>query len=215
MSRSKPVSYDVVEGEDRFVLILRCVPLKGPVVDMEEVPGRGFEFRDREGGSIRFGNPHARMRITKGKAMILVMMDGDDIAIATTPNASPFDRGMMLIPSQFLWHHDRAATVQDYRDRPLTDLLDNVMETTAGVLCAPPQGAPVSACIHRRMAALAGDREWRRVTPKLLVDVGSLESVIDVAETVGAAVKEAFEPGGTPVERTASWRSQLAIRVFA
>jgi len=215
MKRLKPVSYDVVEGEDRFVLILRCIPLKGPIVEMEEVPGSGFEFRDAEGGCIRFGNPHARMRNGRHKAMILVMIDGDDIAIATTPDSSPFDRSMVLIPPEFLWHHDRTCSPADYAARPLTALLEHVMETTAGVLCAPPMGAPVSACVHRRMAALSSDRDWCRVTPRLIVDGGSLRTIVEVSEGVSEAVREAFEPGGRPSDEGAAWRSQLAVRLAA
>lgn len=215
MNRLKPVVYDVVEGEDRFVLVLRCVPLKGPIVEMHELPGRGFEFRDVEGGSIRFGNPHARMRSGADKAMILVMIHGEDISIATTPEAKPFDRSMVLIPPAFLWHHDRTTAPSDYADRPLAALLEHVVETTAGVLCAPPMGAPVSACIHRRMTPLASGRDWSRVSARLIVDAGSLKTIVEVAEDVAQAVRDAFEPGGKPCSTGAAWRSQLAVRIAA
>jgi hypothetical protein len=215
MNRLKPVAYDVVEGEDRFVLVLRCVPLKGPIVQMLELPGRGFEFRDEEGGSIRFGNPHARMRMAPDRTMILVMIHGEDICIATTPGAMPFDRSTALIPPAFLWHHDRATAATDYAERPLAALLEHVVETTAGILCAPPLGAPVSACIHRRMAPLASGRDWTRVSSRLIVDAASLRTIVEVAEDVAGAVRDAFEPGGRPSCAGAAWRSQLAVRIAA
>lgn len=215
MNRVKPVAYDVLEGEDRFVLVLRCVPLKGPIVTMQEIDGSGFEFTDEDGGCIRFANPHARMRGVRNKAMILVMIDGDDFAIATTQGACHFEESMALIPSEFLWHHDRTTSPGDYADRPLAHLVGQVRETTAGVLCAPPSGAPVSACVHRRMAALSGDREWTAVLPRLIIDAKSLRTVVEVPEGVAEAVAEAFNTEGRPSSKGAAWRSQLAVRLAA
>jgi hypothetical protein len=221
MNRLKPVPYDVAEGSDRLVVVVRCEPFEAPIVKASEIDARGFEIADATGSVLRIGNPPPRIRNDlRPITLVIVHEDGVDLhAIPSVPDRttgrkSAEDRSLFeAMPERFLWHHGAISTAEELDGRPLAEILEGMGGTTVAVMCVPPVGPAASACARAKMLALPAGRKWTRSGTGLVIDSGSLDRPISIPEDVEEAVAAALGPGRVEARPPGEWRSQVAIRL--
>ncbi len=212
MNDARPVPYDMIEGDDRVVIVLRCEPLGGSIVRMDHFPGKGFEAWDAEGSTIRFANPRVSFEAMTRLPTIVAAVHAGSVTISRTCSPKEALGKQDLLPRAFLWHHGRIEDASSLGERPLVSLLQTLPDTTACIVCAAPRGGRFSACRHAGMIALDGSRKWIGFGRRMFIDESSISQPERVEGGPSEMVERAFSGGDPCSDEEPSFRSQMAIR---